>query len=100
MVTCPSMKDDPFASFRELLNKTYSFPTQYLHKFIGKNSPIFLQSVAEFEQKFIGLKRTGENKSASNAHLALTYEYHAACADDVILLTQETSKINDLIYIL
>jgi putative lipoic acid-binding regulatory protein len=100
MVTCPCMKDDPFASFRELLNKTYQFPTQYLHKFIGKNSPIFRQSVLEFEQKFIGLKKTGENLSASSAHLALTYDYLAASADDVIQLTQETSKINDLIYIL
>ena len=54
----------------------------------------------EFEQKFIGLKKTGEKLSSSQKHLALTYDYLAASADDVILLTQETNKINDLIYIL
>ncbi|MBS1959058.1 MAG: hypothetical protein JST80_06260 [Bdellovibrionales bacterium] len=94
------MKNDPYENFRELLNKTYMFPATYIHKFIGKNSSIFQQSVQEFEQKFIGLKRTGQNTSASNAHLALTYEFLAGTADDVILLTQETAKINDLIYIL
>ena len=94
------MKDDPYSKFRGLLNTTYLFPASYLHKFIGKNSPLFRKSVLEFEKKFIGLNKTGENMSASKRHLALTYEYYAANADDVIHLTQETSKINDLIYIL
>ncbi len=91
---------DPYQKFRELLDQTYQFPAIYLHKFIGKNSPIFKTSVEEFEKKFIGLTRTLERKSASAAHVALTYEYMAASADDVILLTVETHKINDLIYIL
>jgi putative lipoic acid-binding regulatory protein len=100
MTQDPKKQTDPYASFRELLNQNYQFPTQYIHKFIGKNSPIFLQSVQEFEAKFIGLVRTGENQSASGKHVSLTYHYHAAHADDVVLLTVETSKINDLIYIL
>ena len=95
-----SRSPDPFQKFRELLDQTYQFPCTYLHKFIGKNSPIFLSSVADFEKKFIGLTRTLERKSASAAHVALTYDYLAASAEDVILLTVETQKINDLIYIL
>jgi len=91
---------DPFAKFRELLEKEHQFPLQYVHKIIGKNSPIFLQSIAEFENKHIGLKRVGERTSASGNHLALTYEYLAGTPDDVIELQKETQKINDLIYII
>lgn len=89
-----------FEKFKILLEKNYSFPATYIHKFIGANSPIFKSSVLEFEKKFIGLTRTSEKLSASSKHLSLTYEYLAASADDVILLTTETQKINDLIYIL
>jgi putative lipoic acid-binding regulatory protein len=92
--------DDPFLKFRTLLEQTYQFPCTYIHKFIGKNSPIFKQSVSEFEQKFIGLTRTTERMSASSAHLALTYDYVAGSADEIIQLTIETQKINDLICIL
>jgi len=91
---------DPFAKFRELLEKEHQFPLEYTHKIIGKNSPIFLQSVAEFESKHIGLRRVGERISASGNHLALTYEYLAATPDDVIELQKETQKINDLIYVI
>ncbi len=91
---------DPFQKFRDLLNDTYQFPCTYPHKFIGKDSPIFRSSVVEFEKKFIGLSRMGEKSSASGKHVSLTYEYLAASADDIILLTTETHKINDVIYIL
>lgn len=91
---------DPYQNFRELLDKNYQFPAVYIHKFIGKNSDLFKNSVKEFEKKFIGLKQTQANPSASGKHLALTYEYHAANAQDVVELTTATSKINDLIYIL
>ena len=94
------MTADPFEKFRALLNQHHQFPGIYTHKFIGKNSPIFTAGVADFEKKFIGLTRTTERQSASGAHLALTYEYHASSADDVIQLSVETHKINDLIYIL
>ena len=94
------MSDDPYQKFRALLNEHHRFPSQYTHKFIGKNSPHFLESVAEFEGKFIGLSKETERQSASGKHIALTYLYWAASADDVIKLTTETHKINDIIYIL
>ena len=93
-------ENDPFLKFRELLKGHYVFPCLYTHKFIGKNSTIFRDSVDEFEKKFIGLTRSSERLSASGKHLSLTYEYHAANADEVIALAIETQKINDLIYIL
>ena len=91
---------DPFEKFRTLLEAHYTFPCVYTHKFIGMNSSIFRTSVEEFEKKFIGLTRSAERRSASGKHLSLTYEYHAANADEVIALAVETQKINDLIYIL
>ena len=94
------MSDDPFEKFKYLLNETYQFPCIYLHKFIGKNSPLFAQSITEFEAKFIGLVKTQERQSTSGAHRSLTYEYQAANAEDVVTLTVETQKMNDLIYIL
>jgi hypothetical protein len=94
------VSDDPFQKFRELLNSTYLFPCNYIHKFIGKNSPIFLQSVRDFEMKFIGLNKTAVRMSASGNHMALTYDYLAGSADEIIELTRETRKIHDLIYIL
>ncbi len=91
---------DPFDKFRELLKHNHTFPGPYTHKFIGKNSDIFKDSVREFEQKFIGLTRVNERLSASGAHLSLTYEYIAATPEDVVQLAIETHKINDLIYVL
>jgi putative lipoic acid-binding regulatory protein len=92
--------EDQFAKFRQLLADTYMFPANYQHKFIGKNSPIFQAAVGEFEGKFVGLKRTGEKQSASGNHLALTYDFLAGSAEDVIELAKATYLIADLIYIL
>lgn len=92
--------EDPFEKFRELLKHNHQFPTEYHHKFIGKNSPIFLEAVEAFEKKHIGLKRIGEKKSAKGEHISLTYDYQATSAEDVIELLKETQKINDLIFII
>ena len=91
---------DSFDKFRQLLTETYLFPANYTHKFIGKNSEIFRKSVEEFEGKFVGLKRVGEKKSASGNHLALTYDFLAGTAEDIIELAKATHKISDLLYIL
>lgn len=93
------MSDD-FTKFRKLLEDTYLFPANYTHKFIGKNSELFRNSVVVFEGKFVGLKRTSEKQSANSAHVALTYEFIAASADDIIGLARATYQIDDLIYIL
>lgn len=91
---------DQYQKFRDLLNDTYQFPCTYPHKFIGKNSPIFWASVAEFEKKFIGLTLVSKRESASGKHTSLTYDYLAANAEEIIQLCIETNKLNDVIYIL
>ena len=94
------MSQDPFEKFRILLENTYQFPCVYLHKFIGANTNVFKMSVDEFEKKFIGLVRVNERLSASGKHLSLTYEYQAANSEDIVQLTVETQKLNDIIYIM
>jgi hypothetical protein len=91
---------DPFAKFRQLLIDTYLFPADYTHKFIGKNTETFLDGVREFENKFVGLTKTGERFSAGEGHLALTYNFIAGSAEDIIELAKATYLIADLIYIL
>lgn len=91
---------DEFDKFRKLLAETYLFPANYTHKFIGKNSEIFRDSVAGFEKLFVGLKRTGEKRSANGNHLALTYIFIAASPEDIVELAKATHKISDLIYVL
>jgi putative lipoic acid-binding regulatory protein len=94
------MSQDPFEKFRALLDSNFQFPCNYIHKFIGANSTIFKASVADFEKKFIGLTKTSERLSASEKHLSLTYDYHAANVEDVVQLLVETHKLNDLIIML
>jgi putative lipoic acid-binding regulatory protein len=91
---------DPFLKFRQLLKDTYLFPANYTHKFIGKNTDLFRNSVAEFEGKFVGLKRVGEKQSANGNHLALTYDFLAGTAEDIIDLAKATYLVGDLLYIL
>jgi putative lipoic acid-binding regulatory protein len=94
------MSQDQFEKFKELLLQNFQFPCIYTHKIIGSNSVIFKSSISDFEAKFIGLTKSSQRLSASGKHLAITYEYHAASADDVIQLMIETRKLNDLIYII
>lgn len=99
-MTFDGAMSDPFDKFRQLLEETYLFPANYNHKFIGKNSELFRGGVAEFEGKFVALKRVGERASANGNHVALTYDFLAGTADDVIELAKATKQIPDLLYIL
>ena len=94
------MTQDQFEKFRILLENNHQFPCVYTHKFIGAHSTIFKSSVDVFEKKFIGLTRVSERLSASGKHLALTYEYQAGTAEDVVQLLIATHQLNDLIYII
>ncbi len=100
MSDSPQNSSDPYDQFRSLLKKTYLFPADYTHKFIGKNSEAFMTSVQEFESKFVGLTRTAEKQSANGSHLALTYQYKAAQPQDIVDLTIATNVIKDLLFIL
>jgi len=86
--------------FKTLLEKTHTFPTVYVHKFIGKNSDEFKGSVDELEKKFMNLKRTGEKLSANQGHLALTYHFKAKDSKAILELTTATHSLKDLLFIL
>jgi putative lipoic acid-binding regulatory protein len=94
------MVSDNYDRFKALLNDNFQFPAVYVHKFIGANSAEFRDAVTEFEKKFIGLTRSGEKMSSSNAHVSFTYEYLAANAEDIVSLTVETRAIPGVLYIL
>lgn len=91
---------DSFNAFRKLLIETYLFPANYTHKFIGKNTERFRLSVLEFEKNFVGLKKTCERQSANSAHVALTYDFLAGTAEDIVELAKKTHEIDDLLYVL
>ena len=86
--------------FKELLNANFQFPANYVHKFIGANTPEFRSAVKEFEKQFIGLTLTGEKLSSTNLHVSFTYDYLAASADDVVELTVKTREVPGVLYIL
>lgn len=89
-----------YDKLRELLEAQETFPFQYTHKFIGRNTQAFLDSVSALEKQFPKARRVTERKSGDNQHLALTYTLEADSADDVISLLQATSLLNDLRVIL
>lgn len=88
------------AKFKALLETTHTFPTVYLHKFIGKNSKEFKESVEELERKFVDLKRTDEKLSANQGHLALTYHFNAKDSQAILDLNIATHSLKDLLFIL
>ena len=89
-----------YTKLKELLMAQEKFPIDYLHKFIGKNSPQFATSVATFERKFPGIKLTSSKMSKGDAHVALTYVFQAYDADSVVELLKATDIIEDILVIL
>ena len=83
-----------------MLEAQEQFPVEYMHKFIGKNSQAFLDSLAKLEGQIPKLKRQSLRASGSQIHLAVTYILPAESADEVILLLQETEKVIDLVMVL
>jgi hypothetical protein len=84
-----------YSKLRHLLEDQERFPLQFTHKFIGKNSPEFIASVALFEKRFPKLTRQLERQSGAGGHLALTYVLLADGPDEVIELLQATEQIQE-----
>jgi putative lipoic acid-binding regulatory protein len=87
---------DTYAKLRALLEEQETFPYEYTHKFIGKNTKAFAVSVTALEQKFPKARRVSERHSGDQAHVALTYVLLADTPDDVIALLQATMLLDDL----
>jgi len=93
------MKRD-YSTLRELLSEEEKFPLQYLHKFIGKNSPVFLTGVKGLEAAFPKLKEQSRRESGAGAHVALTFSFEAASADEVIQVLEATEVLPELVLVL
>ncbi len=85
-----------YDKLRELLIAQETFPFDYTHKFIGKNTAAFAQSVAALEAQFPKARRVTERRTADGKHISFTYIFNAASADEIIALLQATSLLNDL----
>jgi hypothetical protein len=90
---------DPYAKIRELLAKE-TYPLRYTHKLIGANSPQFEAGLRQFEASLVGLTRVGVRLSAGDAHMAVTYAFHASDAEAIIVMLEASSKIPGLKMIL
>ncbi len=89
-----------YSTLRELLSEQEKFPLRYLHKFIGKNSPAFLMGVQCLEAAFPKLKQQSRRESGAKAHVALTFEFEADSADEVIQVLEATEVLPDLVLVL
>jgi len=89
-----------FSTLKALLEEQETFPMVYLHKFVGRNTPAFALAVAELERNFPGARREKMRASPNQGHLALTYEFSAASADEIIELLRATHLMIDVLVIL
>lgn len=89
-----------FDKLRQLLNEQETFPLNFVHKFIGRNSPQFAVGVQAFEASFPTLQKQSERKSSGDNHIALTYVFVAQNAEEVIGLLRATDLIDDVLVIL
>lgn len=89
-----------YAKLKCLLEEQETFPTVFTHKFIGRNSDGFTRGVTAWEARFPKARQTIARKSAGDGHLALTYEFDAANADEIIALLEATAEIEDVLVIL
>ena len=83
-----------------MLEAQESFPIDYMHKVIGRNTSAFLNSVAALEKRFPAIRREGVRQSASQGHVSVTWVLRAQNVDEVIALLQETEHLVDLVMVL
>lgn len=77
------------------------FPLEYLHKFIGKNTPAFSSAVSAMEARFPRVTRVSVRESGQNqTYVAYTFSLHAQHVDEIVELWTATSELADLTLIL
>lgn len=86
-----------YEKIQTLLDRAHEFPGQYLHKFIGMNSPAFHAAVAEMESVFPKLKLQIRRESEAGKYTAYTFNFHAQNSDEVILLVEVTGNLAGLV---
>jgi len=89
-----------YSRLKELLEKGETFPLDFMHKFIGRNTEAFEKSVREFEKLFPKAIKQSARTSKGDAHLALTYTFRADNADEIVMLIDSTYQITDVLIVL
>lgn len=84
----------------ELLESQHTFPTQYIHKVIGKNSEAFLNAVSELISQTARLTEKSKKESSNRKHISITFEIHAQSAHEVVFLIERSQKLNDVLFVL
>jgi len=89
-----------YSKIRDLLEAQESFPIDYIHKVIGRNTAAFLQSMDRLEAQLPAVRRDTVRPSASQAHVSVTLVLRAESAADVIRLLEATEQLEDLVMVL
>ncbi len=93
-----------YTHLRALLSNE-TFPHRYAHKFIGRNTEAFAESVTALEAAFPGAQRVAERRSQGQDpdgphYIAYTYELVADEVEEIIFLLEATAMVKDLKMIL
>ena len=94
------MTDTPYDKIKSLLRQQEKFPFDYLHKFIGKNSPEFQAAVEALERDVPKLKLQSRRESGGGKHVAYTYTLNVQDAEEVAFLFELTQRLVDILIIL
>lgn len=89
-----------FTQLKALLEDQEEFPTNFIHKFIGRNSAAFREAIADLESRYPKMIRQTERLSSNEGHLSLTYHFEAESADEIIEVLSETQKLKDVLIVL
>ena len=84
----------------ELLKSQHTFPTRYVHKVIGKNSPEFLAGVKDLIDSTVRLSEKTKKETASGSHVSVTLELQAIAAEEVVFLIEKSNTLKDVVYVL
>jgi putative lipoic acid-binding regulatory protein len=89
-----------YSKIRDMLEAQETFPIEYIHKVIGRNTAAFLSSLDRLEAQIPSVSRQVVRPSASNVHVSVTLVLRAENAGEVIRLLEATEKLDDLVMVL
>ena len=93
------MTTSRYDKLKELLAKE-TYPHSFPFKFIGKNTPLFLQGIRSLELKHPELIFHSQKESKNQNHLSCTYLLEAKSLDGIIIIFQEIEIIPDVLVVL
>lgn len=85
--------DKKYDELLALFKANEKFPLRFVHKFIGRNTEEFLKGVQIWHERYLHLKETVRRVSADGHYLALTYEFNADSAEEIIDVLKSTAEI-------